>query len=287
MAGVGNNCNVQCSEIYPIQDGHIKQRVGILGSKGQFCAAFYHVHQWDFGKEKREHYCLDKTNCIIGQRITNEKPSVQAKTVVAVVKFEDENRVILYEARYKNCAPHKKHAEDFFKQDIENQNGALRKLVEGKKKGTITLYLTYQPCNMSIGTKNTNRDQSCCTILTTIYESILQQHTISLCVKAANTYRLTVKKDDANDRKEDEDKDEKVDNDTDKKDKNEKYRINAVRGIKRLMRIGVNVSGMTKADWDHLFSMTNPDVPGEYDARRQHLDESVKRTFTDIKAQLK
>jgi hypothetical protein len=68
----------------------------------------------------------------------------------------------------------------------------------------------------------------------------------------------------------------------------EKRRKNAVRGIKRLMRIdGVNVSGMTKKDWDYLLDMTNLDVPRKYHARRKDLDKSVQKTFTDIKAQLK
>jgi hypothetical protein len=46
MARVGNNCNGQCSEIYPAQDGHIKQREQdekISELKHQFCAAFYHA----------------------------------------------------------------------------------------------------------------------------------------------------------------------------------------------------------------------------------------------------
>ncbi len=41
-----NTCT--CSPIYPDENGHIKRRIGqeeILGSKGQFCAAFYHVHK--------------------------------------------------------------------------------------------------------------------------------------------------------------------------------------------------------------------------------------------------
>jgi hypothetical protein len=63
LDGDENKCKGECSEIYPIQNEHIKQRVGILGSKDQFCAAFYHVHQWD----GREHFCLDEDNCIIAQ----------------------------------------------------------------------------------------------------------------------------------------------------------------------------------------------------------------------------
>ena len=150
----------------------------------------------------------------------------------------------------------------------------MRKKVETNPNGTITLYLTYQPCN-----------QSCCTTLRTIYESILQKHTISLCIKAANTCRLIVNDEDTNDAKED--VDEEIDEDSED-EKKEKRRKNAVRGINQLMRIdGVNVSGMTKKDWDYLLDMTNLDVPRMYHARRKDLDKSVQKTLTDIKAQLK
>jgi hypothetical protein len=212
-----------------------------------------HVHKWD----TREHYCLE-TKCIIGQRATNENnPCVQAKTVVAVVKFEDENRKIQYQARYTNCykKSQQKHAEDFFKEDIEKLK--LRKKVKANPNGTIALYLTYQPCNKSTGTANTKRSQNCCTTLRTIYESILQKLTISLCVKVANTCRLIVNDEDTNDAKED--VDEEIDEDEDSEDeKNEKRR-----------------------------KMTNLDVPRKYHARRKDLDKSVQKTFTDIKAQLK
>jgi hypothetical protein len=282
MAEDENNCNGECHQVYPTEDGHIKQRVGderFLGSKAQFCAAFYHVHQWG----NRPRYCLDQTNCIIGHRATIENnPSAQAKTVVAVVKFEDANG-ILYEARYTNCSEEQKHAEDFFKEDIEN--GELGEKVEANSNGTITLYLTYQPCNKSTGTANANPNQSCCAILLEIYQTILQQHTISLCVKAANTCRLIVDQQDNNDSNVD--VDEEIAEGDNNEVKNEKYRKNAVRGIKRLMIIdGVNVSGMIGNDWDYLLAMTNPDVQHNYDERRQHLDNSVQQTFTAIQNQL-
>ena len=205
MGGDENECKGECSKIYPIQNEHIKQRVGILGSKNQFCAAFYHVHKWS----NRKRFCLDEDNCIIAQkkkkRIKNfeddvtkfggkakkcvkeadqlvaelkelakkpkrsyqeaneefveraiqfaqkaEKPPdektleqfretthkavyvwcVQAKTVVAVAKFEKDGN-ILYEARYTNCGEKQKYAEDFFQEDIEN--GELGKKVEANE----------------------------------------------------------------------------------------------------------------------------------------------------------
>ena len=256
----------------------------ILGSKAQFCAAFYHVHQWEHRQEDpfrtREHYCLDEEDCIIAKEAKKPEKEwyVQARTVVAVVKFKDENEEILYEARYTNCGEKQKHAEDFFEQDIKN--GELGEKVKANSNGTITLYLTYQPCNKSTGkTAGTDPNQSCCATLKNIYQNILQKYTISLCVKAANTRRLIVRDEDANDSKEDED--EKIDEVKDSEYvKNEKRRKNAVRGIKRLMRIGVNVGGMTPEDWGYLLSLTE-DFEGRHD-----LDKSVQDIFSQIQVQI-
>ena len=322
MDGDGNKCNGQCHPIYPAQDGHIKQHARnerSLGSKGQFCAAFYHVHEWyhRHEKRKREHFCFDEDNCIVAQeakghikkfvdnakkfaeiskefaekadlledelaqlleeeadllveeaeklaekqKISRQEANefvqkseessdqnlvsvkqlakterkavyawcVQAKTVVAVVKFEKDKN-ILYEARYTNCGEEQKHAEDFFQEDIKK--GKLGEKVEANPNGTITLYLTLQPCNMSTsikGTANTPKDKTCCKTLTKIFIDILLPKKITLCVKATNTRRLSLTKE------------------TDKED--ETLRQNAVDGIEMLMGIGVNVSGMTREDW--------------------------------------
>jgi hypothetical protein len=273
MAEGGNKCNGECHPIYPTEDQHIKQRVKnerFLGSKGQFCAAFYHVHQWNHS----EHSCLDDNHCIVAKEAKKSPKGwyVQARKVVAVVKFEDENGDILHEARYKNCAPEQKHAVDFFKQDIENENGELRKLVEANPNGTITLYLTLQPCNKSTiigGAAFTPPDKTSCETLTAIVNEILLPRNISLCVKAANTSRLSLTpEDDAND---------------------EILRQNAVAGIEMLMQVGVKFSGMTEEDWKYLLSFT--DVLEGYEhlavhGNRQHLDASVQNIFDQIQAQI-
>jgi tRNA(Arg) A34 adenosine deaminase TadA len=362
MAEGGNNCNGECHEIYPAQDGHIKQRVGderFLESKDQFCAAFYHVHEWG----RRKYFCLDEDSCIIAKRTKddimkfaqeakrfaekaknldeefatkfheetkqftakelnisagegkefvektkefaaksfderakkaaekrNEAKQLaeeakkatkkqkkakqlaeeaqqlveeavqlaeeakqlvkkakkatyawckQAKTVVAVVKFEKDGK-ILYEARYTNCGEEEKqkHAEDFLKDDIENRE--LGKKVEANQEGTITLYLTYQPCNKSTsigGTAITPKDKTCCETLTTIVNDKLPPG-ITLWVKAANTCRLSLIPENHPD--------------------DETLRQNAVAGIKMLMGIErVAVTWMEKDDWHYLLSLTN------------------------------
>jgi hypothetical protein len=181
---------------------------------------------------------------------------VQAKTVVAVAKFEDENEKILYEASYKNCAPQKKHAEDFFQEDIENRVLG-EKVEENPNGGTITLYLPYQPCNKSTQTGNTVPNQSCCDVLKTIVKRLRKnRRNINLCVKAANTRRLSLTKEKGN---------------------NEKLRKNAVDGIKMLMQVkGVNVSGMTPEDWGYLLSLTE-----DFESR-QDLDKSVQNILDEI-----
>jgi hypothetical protein len=271
LDGDGNKCNGECYPIYPAQDGHIKQRAGnerILGSKGQFCAAFYHVHQWRHEKEdpipSRKHYCLDKKECIVATKAktSSTKWYVQNKKVVAVVKFEDANGKIQYQARYTNCykKSEQKHAEDFFKEDIENENGALREKVNTNPNGTITMYLTIQPCNKSTsieGTTNTPANKTCCKTLTTIVKDILLPKKIKLCVKPTNTCRLSLAEEKGND--------------------DEHLRENAVNGIKSLMEIGVIFSGMTPTDWNYLYGLAEIDINP-----RNDLDESVENIFNQI-----
>jgi hypothetical protein len=270
LDGDGNKCNGECYPIYPAQDGHIKQRAGnekILGSKGQFCAAFYHVHQWRDKQEdpipSRKHSCLDNKKCIVTMEA--KKPGntwyVQNKKVVAVVKFEDTNGKIQYQARYTNCykKSEQKHAEDFFKEDIEN--GVLAGIVQDNPNGTITLYLTYQPCNKSTsigGTPNSPAEKSCCETLKTIFNEIRKRpKNIRLCVKATNLCRLSLIKE---------------------KDKDDEHlRENAVNGIKSLMEFGVIFSGMTPTDWNYLYGLAEIDINP-----RNDLDESVENIFNQI-----
>ena len=257
-------CDGKCCRIYG-EILHIKRREHknqpILGSSAQFCAAFYHVHSWN----KHGHFCLDENDCIIAQRKKNEKRewNIQPLHVVAVAKFEDKNGKILYEARYSNCTPKlpklpkppNKHAEDFFKEDIEDSNGVLNQLVQDNPNGTITLYITYQPCHKSIYSNSGDPNKSCCDILEGIVTQILRAHDrkIDLCVKATHAYSsLSL---------------------TEKQDKNK----NAVEGIKNLMRIeGVSVSGMTHEDWAYLFSLTECFFP------RQVLDNDVKQILNEV-----
>jgi hypothetical protein len=192
---------------------------------------------------------------------------VQAKTVVAVVKFEKDKN-ILYEARYTNCGEKQKHVEDFFKEDIEK--GKLGEKVETNPNGTITMYLTLQPCNESTsieGTANTPADKTCCETLKKIFNKILLPRKIKLCVKQTNTCRLSLTKE--------------------KDPDDEHLRESAVAGIKMLMKIGVKFRGMTQEDWHYLLSLTD-ELQNRNDLEvhesRQDLDGCVQSIFDQIQA---
>ncbi|XP_028414008.1 uncharacterized protein LOC114536880 [Dendronephthya gigantea] len=267
MAGVEGN--QICSPIYPKSIKPIKRREKeeeIIGSKAQFCAAFYHVHEWHYTvRGTTEHHCLDEDSCIIAERAKMSKKQsnwhVQPKDVVAVVKFEDREKNTLYEARYTNCRPQKMHAEDFFKYDIEE--GDLKEIVRENEGGRITMYLTLQPCNRSTsleGTENTRANQSCCEKLVKIYSRNLRRRNIDLCVKVTHMCRLNLVQETGED---------------------EILRQRAVAGVTALMLIGVEVKEMTKGDWEYLFKMTEANVP-ENKESRQKLDKSVQKTLAEV-----
>ena len=272
--GVGN---ASCCPIYPEDNKPTKRRSEgekYLGSKAQFCAAFYHVHKWG----ERKHSCLHTKKCIIAKRAKRAKNdwSFQPKDVVAVVKFEDSEENTLYEARYTNCDPRKMHAEDFFRKDVEEED--LKQIMEGNKGGRITMYLTLQPCNRSVsfgGTDNTRADKSCCDTLLKIYIESLLGRNIRLCIKVTHLYRLGLEH--ATGR-----------NET-KKSKDEQLRQRAAAGITALMLTGVEVESMAEKDWVYLSGMTdgdvltNDNVPNYAVSPRRDLDRDIENTLTQIR----
>ena len=264
MAG----CKDLCHRIYSRQDEHTTPRrkgFYILGNKAQFCESFYHVHEWG----DREHVCLDENNCGIARRACKIKEkdwTMQPKTVVAFAKYEVDGKT-KYEARYTNCYNDSEHAEEFLDLDIrcEKFNDAIIDAKEKKTK-SITLYLTYQPCNKSTRkTKGTKQDQSCCDTIQQVYTEVLAPGNISLCIKAAHTLRL----------------DEYCNGNAE----NKKLRKNAICGIQNLKGSGVSVSGMTKEDWEYLFTLTSAENPD--DVHRNFLDADINRVLAEIPPQAK
>jgi hypothetical protein len=93
-----------------------------------------------------------------------------------------------------------------------------------------------------------------------------------LCVKAANTRRVSLTKE------------------TKETGNNETLRQNAVAGITTLMQVeGVNVSGMTQEDWHYLLSLTNElqNRKGlEVQEDRQDLDGCIQSIFDQIQDEI-
>ncbi|XP_028414587.1 uncharacterized protein LOC114537682 [Dendronephthya gigantea] len=276
----GGDLNAVCCPIYRETNDPIKRRTGgekYLGSKAQFCAAFYHVHEWG----ERKHSCLHKRKCIIAKRARkgrNYDWSFQPKHVVAVVKFEDSKESTLYEARYTNCDPKKMHAEDFFKKDVTE--GDLKKVITDNEGGKITMYLTLQPCNRSVslaGTDNTRADKTCCDTLLKIYIENLLGRNICLCIKVTHLYRLGLEHGTARNEIE--------------KSRDEQLRQRAAAGITALMLTGVEVESMTEKDWEYLSGMvmfhgdvlTNNNVPEYALSPRRELDGDIENTLTQIR----
>ena len=260
MAGVRDNCHnktVDCFPIYPRKDGHITEintsNEKSLGSREQFCAAFYHVRP---GFDNQLGSCLDK-KC---SKFNDNPIDI---TVVALVKFENKRDSPVYEARYTKCYVNKLHAENFFDCDI--RHGVLTNQVENEENhdGTITLYLTYQPCNKSTGDTElgTRPNQSCCDILKRIYFDILQPKGIRLRIKITHEFRLGRQQQGGD----------------------KELRQKARAGIQELIKSGITVSGMEENDWNYLFPMIHDgeDVP-EYAERRQYLDSKIREKLTYI-----
>ena len=145
------NCKVKY-EIYK-DFQHIKsdKTDRILGSIGEFCAAFYHVPSFYYNP----HNCLDQVKCKVG------KNNTVPRSVVALVKYKmhDGSDIIV---RYSNhyMRGKTKHAEEFFSDDIRNLTSSS--LVPGKKLKKITMYITFQPCHFSTIHA---RNKSCCNVL--------------------------------------------------------------------------------------------------------------------------
>ena len=190
---------------------------------------------------------------------------VQPKTVVAVVKFENNEKEVKYEAKYTNCVSEQKHAEDFFKDDVEE--GKLKKKIKDNRNGTITMYLTLPPCNESVsteGTEGTPANKSCCDTLKKMYNNTLKKNKIKLHIKVTHPYRLSTFEA--------------------KGEPSKTLRKNAMKGIENLMVAGIGFSAMNEEDWKYLSSMTihimkpRDELDQEIEKIFQHIDKTKRKT---------
>ena len=127
-----NNCNELCYAIHSERDGHIKRRKNqdekILGSKDQFCAAFYHVPEWNHSRWTRiafrQHFCLDEDKCVIGK---------EAKK--SIKQFGQNADNIAREANKfsKEANEFSKDAKEFTKDVLQFAKDAKHFVTEGNK----------------------------------------------------------------------------------------------------------------------------------------------------------
>ena len=130
-----NSC-AHDSEIYT-DYFHIKLRTPkthLLGSFGEFCAAFYHVPSMCGTPQ----YCLDPDNCKFSQ-------GVLPISIVALVKFEikDGDDIIVRYSDHCGVDGARKCAADFFLDDTRQpQNEALESSISQGRVKKITIYIT-------------------------------------------------------------------------------------------------------------------------------------------------
>ena len=206
------------------------------GSIGQFCAAFYHVPQGP----GVTYDCLTD-ECKIHKEI-NEKhgghgmPSnlwTPPKKAVAVVKFEEtEANGNSFARRYTNCYASNRHAEEYFKLDVEN-NENLRLDIENNIN-KITMYITFQPCHNSVDTGATSPNYSCCNILESLMEEEKNRlfEDVKIIIKPTHIYKANQEHSD----------DDRLNTEISK----------ALEGMNKLINVGIKFDRMNDDDWNYL-----------------------------------
>ena len=221
----------------------IAENSGSIGSLGEFCGAFYHVSE---GKSA----CLDKENCIIGRRQSQQENNPQPLTAVALVKFQPTNGQHFLR-RYTNCYSNKTHAEEYFVNDVKaNICSSFGELKE------VTMYITMQPCHKSTSdTKGTKKDWSCCDILIDLAKNELKG--VKIVIKPTHLSQAGWDKTKAsiNDRK---------------------LIENAEKGIMKMKRNGIELSQMDwDSDWEkNLLKWFQPSTLNNQE-RRSSLDKDI------------
>lgn len=117
----------------------------LLISRTQFCGAFFHA-KWCYEWDVKETLCLVDRQCY--------------RTVVFLVaRLSEPGKNHPYVARYMNCYRGRTdlncHAEEFMLQDPT---------IQAATQGTLELFLTYQPCHLSGGSKHVTQHPISCTL---------------------------------------------------------------------------------------------------------------------------
>ena len=254
------NCNLDY-EIYK-DFQHIKSdgTNRKLGSIGEFCAASYHV-------SGNGYCCLDTEHCQVADMVKDKAekhdPSPKwtpPKSVVALVKYEIDDGSHI-SVRYSNHRKNntRKHAEEFFSDDIKNMT--LSSSVSGKTLKKITMYITFQPCHRS--TLHTP-GKSCCDVLLGLLGHP-RLNGVEIFIKPTHIYKA---------------------GEQHRKSLEKQGRI----GIWLLKHRKITITRMEKNDWKDLFDLVDMDeskrqsiLSGYSESARKHLDEEISEFFRDIK----
>ena len=229
------DCHVTRYSLFTDHNIHSKSE-NFHGSIGQFCAAFYHVPQgpgvqYDCLTDQcKIHEDINKKD---GRHTETSNLWTPPKTVVAVVKFEETKaNGCSFARRYTNCYEGKRHAEEYFKLDVE-------KLISdstGNNIKKITMYITFQPCHKSVNTGGTLPNYSCCDIL----ESLMEEDSnglfkgVEIIIKPTHIYKANQEEKACN----------SVQINTQIK--------NALKGMHKLMSVGIKFDKMNEDDWNYL-----------------------------------
>ena len=219
-----------------------------LGSIGEFCAAFYHVPSTNGNHQ----HCLDQQNCKVGQEDT------LPKSVVALAKYEIDDGSHI-SVRYSNHRRNntRKHAEEFFSDDIKNITSRIS--VSGMTLRKITMYITFQPCHRS--TLHTP-GKSCCDVLLRLLGH-RRLSGVEICIKPTHIYIAG--------------------NEHPELEEHGKF------GISRLKGRGITITKMEENDWKDLFHLVDMDesqrqsiLSGYSVSARKDLDETIGVFLGDI-----
>ena len=263
--GSHSSCRTDTAVYYDKKHLFRRNPGSFLGTYAQFCAAFYHVPK----RNTIPHCCLDENQCKVGKRIGSHGQAVHPRTVVAVVKCEDEVGMVTYEARYTNCYDDKMHAEDYFRLDVER--GTLGELIDDKKVNAITMYITFQPCHLTVkGTAGAREEHSCCETLLTLFRNrrFSPLHQIEICIKPTHIYKA-----------------DWTPTPVDKQRNN--VIMAAAEGVKMLIKSDIEVTRMEESDWKYLLDKVEdirPIVDLVYPgSARESLDRDIGNVLSDLR----